>query len=65
LLPNQEVEVIDNGLMLLMKLYNYQSTTASTLKGYVVPRRGFPASAITANGTDVETTDINTRMKYK
>ena len=67
-LQNQEVEIIDNGLNTIddhSKLYNYQSTTASTLKGYVVPRRGFPASAVTANGVDVGTADINTRAKNK
>jgi hypothetical protein len=67
-LQNQDVEIIDNGLNCVddpSKLYNYQTTTASTLKGYVVPRRGFPASAITANNIDVGTADINTRSKNK
>jgi len=67
-LQKQEIEVIDNGLNCVddpSKLYNYQSTTGSTLKGYVVPRRGFPASAVTANGVDVGAADINTRGKNK
>ncbi len=45
--------------------YIYHSTRASTLKGYVVPRRGFPASAVTTNGVDVGTADINTTTKNK
>jgi hypothetical protein len=67
-LQNQEVEVIDNGLNCVddpSKLYNYQTTAASTLKGYIVPHCGFPASAVTANGVDVGAADINTRGKNK
>ncbi len=67
-LQSQEVEVLDNGLNTVddpSKLYNYQSTAGSTLKGYIVPRRGFPASAVTANGVDVGAADINTRAQNK
>lgn len=67
-LQNQELEIIDNGLNTVddpSKLYSYHTTTGSTLKGYVVPRRGFPASAITANTIDVGDVSGNTRMKNK
>jgi len=59
---------IDNGLNTVddpSKLYSYQTTAASTIKGYVVPRRGFPASAITANGTDMGDINENTRLRNK
>ena len=57
-----DVEVIDNGLNIVddpSKLYSYQNGNASTLKGYVVPRRGFPSSSLTAD------LDINTRLRNK
>ncbi len=59
-----DVEVIDNGLNTVddpSKLYSYQN--AGTMAGRVVPRRGFPASAVTAGGVDVGDEDINTRLK--
>jgi len=64
-LQNQDVEIIDNGLNCVddpSKLYNYQTTAASTIKGYVVPRRGFPASVVSATEGDL---NINTRSKNK
>ena len=64
-LQNQDVEIIDNGINCIddpSKLYNYQTTTASSLKGYVVPRRGFPASVSSAAEGDL---NINTRSKNK
>jgi hypothetical protein len=67
-LQSFDVEAIDNGLNTVddpSKLYNYQTTAGSTLKGYIVPRRGFPSSAVTANAVDVGTADINTRSKNK
>jgi hypothetical protein len=59
---NFDVELIDNGLNTVddpSKLYSYQKGNAAALKGYVVPRRGFPASSLTADE------DINTRLKNK
>jgi hypothetical protein len=41
------------------KLYSYQSGNAPTLKGYVVPRRGFAAA------NNVADADINARLKNK
>ena len=61
-----DVEVIDNGLNTVedpSKLYSYQN--AGTMAGRVVPRRGFPASAVTVGGTNVGDADINTRLKNK
>jgi hypothetical protein len=55
-----DVEVIDNGLNTVddpSKLYAYQTT--GTMKGYVVPRRGFPAS------NNVADLDVNTRLRNK
>ena len=63
-----DVEVIDNGLNTVddpSKLYSYQKLDTSSLKGYVVPRRGFPASVITVGGANVGDEDINTRLKSK
>lgn len=57
-----DVEVIDNGLNTVddpSKLYSYQNGNAATMKGYVVPRRGFPAS------NNVADLDINARLKNK
>lgn len=57
-----DVEVIDNGLNIVddpSKLYSFQSGAAATMKGYVVPRRGFPAS------NNVADLDINTRLRNK
>ena len=57
-----DVEIIDNGLNTVddpSKLYSYQNGNAASLKGYVVPRRGFPAS------NNVADADINTRLKNK
>jgi len=57
-----DVEVIDNGLNCVddpSKLYSYQSGNAATLKGYVVPRRGFAAS------NNIADVDINARLKNK
>jgi len=67
-LQNQEVEIIDNGLNAVddpSKLYGYHTTTGSSLKGYVVPRRGFPASCITVGNADVGDVSGNTRMRNK
>ena len=61
-----DVEVIDNGLNTVedpSKLYSYQN--AGTMAGRVVPRRGFPSSAVTVGGTNVGDADINTRLKNK
>ncbi len=55
-----DVEIMDNGLNTVddpSKLYSCQNGNAAALKGYVVPRRRFPASS---NGAD---TDINARLK--
>ena len=60
-----DVEVIDNGLNIVddpSKLYSYQNGNASSLKGYVVPRRGFPASL---NSQAAGDRDINSRLKNK
>jgi hypothetical protein len=57
-IQNFDVEVIENGLNIVndpSKFYSFQ--TAGTMKGYVVPRRGFPASNNVAN------VDINSRLK--
>jgi hypothetical protein len=57
-----DVEVIDNGLNTVddpSKLYSYQTGNAASLKGYIVPRRGFPAS------NNVADLDINTRLRNK
>jgi hypothetical protein len=57
-----DVEIIDNGLNTVddpSKLYSYQNGNTATMKGYVVPRRGFPASNSVADA------DINTRLKNK
>jgi hypothetical protein len=35
------------------------------MAGRVVPRRGFPASAVTVGGTNVGDADINARLKNK
>jgi hypothetical protein len=35
------------------------------MAGRVVPRRGFPASAVTVGNVDVGDADINTRLKNK
>ena len=62
-----DVEVIDNGLNTVedpSKLYSYQN--GGSMAGRVVPRRGFPASAVTpAGGTNVGDEDINARLKNK
>jgi hypothetical protein len=58
-----DVEVIDNGLNTVddpSKLYAYQ--TAGFMKGYVVPRRGFPASSVDISDGDV---NINARLRNK
>ena len=60
-----DVEIIDNGLNTVddpSKLYSYQNLNGSSLKGYVVPRRGFPPSAADAAEGDL---DINARLKNK
>ena len=57
-----DVEILDNGLNCVddpSKLYSYQNGNAASLKGYIVPRRGFPAS------NNVADTDINTRLRNK
>jgi hypothetical protein len=62
---NFDVEVIDNGLNIVddpSKLYSYQTGTNSFLKGYVVPRRGFPASSVDISDGDV---NINARLRNK
>jgi hypothetical protein len=54
--------MIDNGLNTVddpSKLYSYQNGSAASLKGYVVPRRGFPSSTYVAD------LDINTRLRNK
>jgi hypothetical protein len=59
-LQNFDVEMIDNGLNTVddpSKLYSYQTTGG--MKGYVIPRRGFPAS------NNVADLDINARLKNK
>jgi len=61
-LSSYDVDVINNGLNTVddpSKLYSYQSGNAASLKGYVVPRRGFPAS------NNVADLDINVRLKNK
>jgi hypothetical protein len=57
-IQNFDVETIDNGLNIVddpSRLFSFQTT--GTMKGYVVPRRGFPASNNAAN------LDINARLK--
>ena len=59
-LQSFDVEAIDNGLNTVddpSKLFSYQ--TSGNYKGYVVPRRGFPAS------NNVADADINARLKNK
>ena len=59
-LSSYDVEVINNGLNTVddpSKLYSYQTTGG--MKGYVVPRRGFPAS------NNVADLDTNARLKNK
>ena len=66
-LSSYDVEVINNGLNTVddpSKLYSYQTGTNSFLKGYVVPRRGFPASSVDISDGDVNIKNARLRNKY-
>ncbi len=68
MLQSFDFEVVDNGLNTVddpSKSSSCQTSTASTSKGFIEPRRGFPVSAITENIIGMSDKNKNSGLQNK